>query len=88
LGCYTHCLTCYGTLQSNCLSCDNLTYFLNNTCYTLCPDYYQEAISPIRICASCPSHCLSCPSSLLVCSQCVSPYFIFAYNSSYSVCIT
>lgn len=87
ISCYTNCLTCTGTLSNNCLSCDNNTFYLNNICYTTCPTYYNSTTSPSRICQSCPTNCLSCPSSFSVCTQCKSTYFIFSYNSSYSICI-
>lgn len=87
LPCFTNCLSCFGTLASQCLTCDNTTYYLNNTCYPACPSYYVNAVTPNRICLSCLSHCMSCPVSTSICSQCQATYFIFSYNASYSVCI-
>ena len=88
LPCYTNCVSCFGTLVNNCLTCNNLTYYLSNTCYITCPAYYANPTnSSNRICLSCPTNCLSCPQSTTTCAQCLSTYFIFAYNSSFSVCI-
>ena len=80
-------MSCFGTLPNQCITCDNTTYYLNNSCYTTCPSYYTNQTTPSRVCVSCPSNCLSCPVSTTVCSQCASPYFIFSYNSSFSVCV-
>ena len=75
-------------LSDNCYTCDNSSYYLNNTCYVTCPSYYMNTTSPSRQCASCTSNCLSCPVSTTVCTSCASPYFIFIYNSSAALCIT
>jgi proprotein convertase subtilisin/kexin type 5 len=88
LPCFTGCLTCYGTQASNCYSCDNSTYFLNNTCYATCPTSYVNQSAPSRVCTPCPSNCLSCPASATLCAACNSPYFVFAPNSSYAYCVT
>jgi proprotein convertase subtilisin/kexin type 5 len=65
--CYTNCLTCTGTQANNCLTCDSSSYFLNNTCYSSCPSYYNITITPTRTCSPCPNNCLTCTKSLNIC---------------------
>lgn len=79
-------MTCTGVNSNNCLTCDNSTYFLSNSCYTSCPSFYNIS-SSARTCVSCPSNCLTCVTSLTVCSQCNSPYFIFSASNSSSICV-
>jgi proprotein convertase subtilisin/kexin type 5 len=79
-------VVCFGTSSNQCITCSNSTYTLNSTCYTNCPAGYLNNLTS-RTCASCPPNCVACPTSTLVCSSCQPTYFIFAYNSSYTVCL-
>ena len=49
--CDVTCLTCNGTLNNNCLTCDTTRYFLDNKCLTQCPlTNYYVVTSPFKAC--------------------------------------
>ena len=71
--CDASCLTCGGSLNTNCLSCNPGIYLYQGSCFASCPTGSYQFSS--TTCANCPLSCSSC-SSLSNCAACNSAYYL------------
>jgi hypothetical protein len=79
--CHSYCTTCYGALNTQCLSCATGFYLQGNVCLPVC-DFNLYVVPDVRMCVSqCPTRyyasinatnslkqCLACPSGCSLCS--------------------
>lgn len=83
--CDNICASCTGS-SNNCTSCNltsNNTHLLNNTCLSICPDFYYSNIttSDCLLCNSLNIGCTNCSSST-TCNSCDTGFLYFGVNSS------
>ncbi|KAL4496916.1 hypothetical protein ABPG73_011882 [Tetrahymena malaccensis] len=71
--CNAVCLTCNGSLSTNCLTCTN--YLDVNTCVSQC-SVGKYAYSLTKSCKPCDPNCYACNIQATNCIQCSSPNFL------------
>lgn len=83
--CDSTCLTCYGPLYSNCLSCSTGYALANNICTYICKstEYYNPTLTTPNKCSLCVTPCLTCTSAT-ICTSCISTMYLL---TSTSVCV-
>ena len=70
--CTSNCNRCIIN-ATNCIDCIASTYFLNSTCFSVCPDnYYGNGGN----CTACVTPCLLCSSSSS-CTSCIANYYFY-----------
>ncbi|CAG2175127.1 unnamed protein product, partial [Oppiella nova] len=69
--CHPLCLSCFGPMSDNCLSCEINKLFYGYTCVSECPDtYYRDGV--LNECLPCAANCLTCLSTPTHCTSCQS----------------
>jgi proprotein convertase subtilisin/kexin type 5 len=73
--CDSSCAACYGNLSTQCISCSNSAFFLQNyKCVSSCDSGYFPL--DIQICMKCSFPCSNCVSAQ-ACTSCMSNYFLY-----------
>jgi hypothetical protein len=87
--CNWKCVTCYGSLATQCTSClNNGTYTMwlsNNTCNETCLTGFGQRLVP-NVCVFCDLHCTVCFETATYCSACTRSgtykAYLYTINSS------
>ena len=89
--CDISCLTCTGTTNITCLSCDTPLFFNSSalTCISSCLSTQFGQITPTRTCVNCTSPCLTCSAGgTNGCTSCASPNFLQTDFSCVTACLS